>query len=81
MPLERKNYYVVDTDNFGGDYPDEKFLSFMDEHGVARRVNFHKKEHAEEVAKVLNSIVPDEYKTRYNKVVESGYTLSGGFEP
>lgn len=63
---------IVETDNFGGDYPDEKFvnLPFMTLPG------------AEKVAAVINSVccARDE-SPRFWKVVENDYKLVPGFEP
>lgn len=60
---------IVETDNYGGDYPDEKFLLFpMDE------------EHAKTIADAINEAVGPNHK-RYWKVVENDYTLLPGFEP
>lgn len=64
---------IIDTDNFGGDYPDEHFhLLCMP------------KDMAERICKVIN----DEYEkafgsdcSRYFKVVENDYKLQPGFTP
>ena len=61
---------IVETDNFGGDYPDEKFLNLP-------RM---KKEHAEKVAKAINESF-GEMSRRYWKVVENDYVLRPGFTP
>jgi hypothetical protein len=60
---------IVDTDNFGGDYPDEKFLLWP-----------MKRESAQLIADVLN-IEAGERATRFYKVVENDYVLQPGFEP
>ena len=61
---------IVETDNFGRDYPDESF------------VNLHNmtKEHAERVVDAINKGFPENY-FRYWKVVENDYKLQPGFEP
>lgn len=61
---------IVDTDNFGGDYPDEKFLPLptMTE------------KHAKKVADALNRGFPSGMP-RYYKVVSDDYILKPGFEP
>lgn len=61
---------IVNTDNFGGDYPDERFVGeeFADE------------AKAREAAELLNN-PEDIYATRYHKVVELPYELRPGFEP
>lgn len=63
-------YRIVNTDNFGGDYPDE---SFTDDG------SFETKEAAQERADALN-VGPD-WAPRYFKVVEMPYKLQPGFEP
>jgi hypothetical protein len=63
-------YRIVDTDNFGGDYPDEKFVG----------PEFDVREEAEQEAAVLNGD-PVPYASRYYKVVEMPYKLQPGFEP
>lgn len=62
---------IVNTDNFGGDYPDEWFL----------RAHFGSKERAEKVAALLNEEEGGDYTRRYWKVVEDDYVLQPGFEP
>lgn len=60
-------YAIVETDNFNGDYPDEKFLL----RGLT-----------EGAAKKIAAIVNDELcESRFWKVVEEPYTLQPGFEP
>ena len=61
-------YRIVETDNYGGDYPNEKFAM-----PYALR-----KEEAEEIAAVINKHL---CHNRYWKVVKSGYELQPGFEP
>lgn len=68
-----RNFGVVDTDNFGGDYPDEKFVVPC----------WLRKETADAIAKLLNDENgpnPD-YSARLFKVVERGYKLQPGFKP
>jgi hypothetical protein len=60
---------VVETDNFGGDYPDEKFRS-----------ESLSEEEAEIVCRKLNAPL-SEWSTRWHKVVEDDYKLQPGFEP
>ena len=65
-------FRVVNTDNFGGDYPDEKFIG----------PEYDSKEEAQKAADELNG--PYEHailNARYNKVVTLPYTLAPGFEP
>jgi hypothetical protein len=63
----RKAWHIVNTDNFGRDYPDESF--------VAR--NIKSKEDADIMTNALNS--GGSMSSRYYKVVEDGYQLQPGF--
>jgi hypothetical protein len=63
-------FRVVDTDNFGGDYPDEKFVAV----GIEREVA------AQLLADALNSYA-GEHAARFYKVVLADYELMPGFEP
>jgi len=65
-------YRVVETDNFGGDYPDEKLT-------LGRSTL--SKEGARDVARILNREWGGEYASRYWKVVADGYELIPGFVP
>lgn len=60
---------IVDTDNFGGDYPSEKFLLWPMRTATCERV-----------AAALNDDA-GEHARRYYKVVEKDYVLQPGFEP
>lgn len=62
---------IVETDNYGGDYPNESFVNLpsMNE------------EHAKIVAAAINSGFHTGNYPRYWKVVEDDYELQGGFEP
>ena len=62
-------YQIVETDNYGGDYPDEKFVLFP-----------MTKEHANQVATAINNAA-GEHASRYWKVEKLGYQLQPGFEP
>ena len=66
----KHNFGVVDTDNFGGDYPDEKWIVHA----------WLKEETANAIAKLLNDEI-GEHAYRYYKVVAAGYKLQPGFEP
>jgi len=57
---------IVETDNFGGDYPDESFLP-LPSMTIA---------HANAVARVINSGFPENYP-RYWKVEDDDYVLVG----
>lgn len=62
-------YRVVNTDNYNGDYPDERFES-----GPLP------KEQAQTLADSLNEQAGP-YASRYFKVEPEGYDLQPGFEP
>jgi hypothetical protein len=64
-------YQIVETDNFDGDYPDEKFVNLPPMNN----------EQAKRVAAFLNKEFGGDRAPRYWKVVEKGYTLAPGFEP
>jgi hypothetical protein len=66
-----KSYKIVETDNYGGDYPDEKFVNLPST----------SKENAQKIADIINEVHGGDYARRYWKVVESDYTLQPGFEP
>jgi len=60
---------IVETDNFGGDYPNERFLLWS-----------MPKEKAQKIADAINeSTGPD--PSRYWKVVDDDYKLEPGFTP
>ena len=63
-------WHIVNTDNFGRDYPNETFTckDFTNE-GDARMC-----------AVALNGD-PNAWSSRFYKVVEDGYVLKPGFEP
>lgn len=63
---------VVDTDNFAGDYPNEKFVGGT-ETGVTKVV-------AEILAATHNDKMTD-YSPRFWRVVRLPYTIQPGFEP
>lgn len=59
---------IVETDNYGGDYPDEKFLNIP---------HIHDKRQIELIAHDINDACCG---TRYWKVVPDDYELQPGFE-
>ena len=65
-------FKIINTDNYGGDYPDEKFVTEVP--------CFTSKEQAQKVADAINAAVPTDWP-RYWKVVDSDYKLQPGFEP
>lgn len=62
---------LVETDNFDGDYPDEKFVTPMP------RLSLRE---AAEVCDIFNSQL-SETGPRYYKIVEDDYVLQPGFQP
>ncbi len=62
---------IVNTDNFGGDYPDEKFVT-----GLPRL----SPEAAKVICDAINSTLHENHD-RYFKVVADDYELQPGFEP
>ena len=62
---------IIETDNFGGDYPDEKFLNLP----------LMPPEAAEVIARTINSYLSGENYSRYWRVVDDDYVLKPGFEP
>ena len=65
-------FRLVETDNRGGDYPDEKFVT---------NYIFPREGQAQPVADALNNFMGGDYASRYIKVVELPYELQPGFEP
>jgi hypothetical protein len=63
---------IIDTDNFGGDYPNEKIIA----------ENIKSEEFAVVMADALNDIYcSSDYSPRFYKVVDDDYVLQPGFEP
>jgi len=62
---------IVNTDNFGGDYPDEKFVT---------EIPLLSREAAQKICDILNDSVEDNHP-RYWAAVENDYKLWPGFEP
>ncbi len=60
---------IVNTDNYGGDYPDESFILWP-----------MSKVSAEKITTILNQDAGPE-ASRYFKVVDMDYKLQPGFEP
>lgn len=72
--IKFKRYRIVNTDNYGGDYPDEKFVEPLPW--------FSHKEQAEAVAEAINGSHPNpDMAPRFFKVVDDDYQLKPGFEP
>lgn len=65
-------FRIVNTDNFGGDYPNETFLP----------LTFQTRDSALRVADAINAeLCNNEHSPRFWKVVNSDYKLQPGFEP
>jgi len=63
---------IVETDNHGGDYPDETFINLP-------RTS---QECAEKICNVINDcFCQNDYALRFWKVVPDDYKLIGGFKP
>lgn len=60
---------IVDTDNYGGDYPNERFLLW-----------YMSEKHARKIVDVINEAAGPT-SNRYWKVVDNDYELQSGFEP
>jgi hypothetical protein len=65
-------YRIVETDNFGGDYPNEKFVN------LPAMINEH---NARNLCNLINAIFSGDSSPRYWKVVDRDYKLQPGFEP
>ncbi len=67
-------FFIVNTDNFDGDFPDEKFVEHLPV--------LNNKEYAQQIADAINDgEVFGGMRPRFFKVVEEGYQLRPGFEP
>jgi hypothetical protein len=60
---------IIDTDNFGGDYPNEKFHLFSMSAGAAQ-----------DICGILNAERPPD-SDRWFRAVEDDYKLQPGFTP
>lgn len=72
--LTRPVWRIVEGDNFGGDYPNEKFVNLPATY----------KHKAQAIADAINAVFcPDDnpYARRYWRVVREDYVLQPGFEP
>jgi hypothetical protein len=66
-----QSYRIIDTDNFGGDYPNEKV--------IASGITY--KPFADEMCEALIAKFSGNHASRFYKVVEDDYDLQPGFEP
>lgn len=62
---------IIETDNFGGDYPNESFLNLPP----------MPKEKADAICALINCALSGPDSLRYWKVVDNNYVLQPGFEP
>ena len=63
---------IIDTDNFGGDYPNEKVIA----------ANIKNPDHAKIMCNALNDkLCNSDYAPRFYKVVDDDSVLQPGFEP
>lgn len=73
-------YKVVNTDNFGGDYPDERELVWADSKG--KSVPFLMREsEASRVVQKLNDELSGWNASRHFVMRPQNYVLQPGFEP
>lgn len=73
---------IVNTDNFGGDYPDEKFVCLVLTDGTNNDGPLL--ELPQDIAKRIADALNDwrgERSVRFCKVVPNDYKLRPGFEP
>lgn len=63
-------FRIIDTDNFGGDYPEETFHLFP-----------LPKDAAQKVCDILNEHCGGDFATRFYKVVPYDYKLQPGLTP
>ena len=64
-------FKIVDSDNFCGDYPDEKFVNMP----------VTSEEGCKEIAEIINRECSGSDAPRHWKVVKEDYKLLPGFEP
>ena len=62
---------IIETDNFGRDYPDESFLN----------IPYLTEESCEEIVDIINNEACDPTASRIWRVVDVDYKLQPGFEP
>ena len=63
---------IIETDNHGSDYPDEKFINLP----------YLCKKEAEKICEAINDcLCRDGDADRFWRVVDDDYKLIGGFEP
>ena len=62
---------IIETDNFGGDYPDERFVN----------IPSMQPEASQRIAEEINQACSGATASRYWRVVDNDYVLQSGFEP
>lgn len=62
---------IVETDNFAGDYPDEKFVNLP---SLPLDI-------ANKICGLINEACSGKTTSRFWEVVDDAYVLIGGFEP
>jgi hypothetical protein len=66
-------YRIVETDNFGRDYPDESFVNLP---------TIYLEDDAKAIAEAINNALCNHpHSSRWYKVVDQDYVLQGPFEP
>lgn len=78
--MPQLTHNVVDTDNFGGDYPHDYALAWIDAKGRCHRAEFTEQE-ARAIAAVLQASRGGEHARRYYTMREKGKPLGEEFEP
>lgn len=73
-------FKIVNTDNYGGDYPDESFLCASKTDSNSAHLSYLHAPVAQSIADALNKASGPE-APRWWKVVPADYTLQPGFEP
>jgi hypothetical protein len=68
---------IIHTDNFGGDYPDEKFVTeipVIPDTEEGRDIGWT-------ICRALQKLAGGELAQRYYRLVDNDYKLQLGFEP
>lgn len=62
---------IIETDNFDGDYPDEKFVNLP----------WMTMESADQICDIINKVLSSNESQRFWRAVRDDYKLVPGFEP